>query len=365
MAALDPTGHPVGALASAETRVDWGAIFAGAVIAAGLSVIFTTFAGALGLGSVSFDDGEISYLGLVITGLFVAVSTVAVYMLGGYVTGRLRRRDPGATADETSTRDGLHGLVVWGLGAIVSSALAISAVTGAARTAGSAVSTAVEATGSAAGGIAQGAGQLAGGALSGVGQAAGGLAQGVGGAANSSVDQMLPQDLKSNPIDYLVDSLMRPEGSATNGQPQDPASVERRLGGILVNVVRTGEISDADRNDLRSAVAARTGLTPEQVDARVNEGVEKAQAIRAEAQKKLDAAKAEAERLRAEAEKRVEEAKTAAADAAEQARIAGILTAFLIAASALVAGAAASIGAIRGGRHRDEGTVWAGLSYRR
>ncbi|RRD24704.1 hypothetical protein ECB98_13335 [Brucellaceae bacterium VT-16-1752] len=53
------------------------------------------------------------------------------------------------------------------------------------------------------------------------------------------------------------------------------------------------------------------------------------------------------------------------AQAAEKARITGILTAFLLAASALVAAVAAFIAAIHGGRHRDEGRIWGGLSYHR
>ena len=40
-------------------------------------------------------------------------------------------------------------------------------------------------------------------------------------------------------------------------------------------------------------------------------------------------------------------------------------SAFLLAASSLVAGAAAYIGAVRGGRHRDENKLWGGLRYHR
>ena len=40
------------------------------------------------------------------------------------------------------------------------------------------------------------------------------------------------------------------------------------------------------------------------------------------------------------------------------------LTAFLLAASAILAAAAAYVGAVRGGRHRDEGRLWGWLSYR-
>lgn len=357
-------GRPAGA--SDAGYVDWGAIFAGAVVAAGASLVLTTFAGALGLSSVSVGpDGGVSRFGLIVAGLFTAVSVVAVYILGGYVAGRMRRGVGDATHDETTARDGLHGLVVWGLGMLVAGSFAASLIGGAARTAGSVAQTAVQATGSAAGGIAQGAGQLLGGAVSGVGQAAGGIAQGAGNAAPSFQDS-LPEGLRSNPVDYLVDQMVRPAANREGaGQPQDPAAAQKQVATILMNLVRTGDIQEGDRLFLRDQVVARTGLSPDEADARVKEAVDKSQAIRAETQKKVDDAKAEAERLKSEAQKRLEEAKTQAEAAAEKARAASILTAFLLAASALAAAAAATIGAVWGGRHRNEGRIWKGLSYDR
>lgn len=353
---------PRATASSEHGYVDWGAIFAGAVVAAGTSLVLTTFAGALGLGSISVGkDGGISTLGLILTGLFTAVSVVAVYMLGGYVAGRMRRGVGDATHDETTARDGLHGLVVWGLGMLVAGSFAASVIGGTARTVGGVAQTAVQAAGTAAGGLAQGAGQVVGGAVSGIGQAAGGMAQGAGNAAPSLQDA-LPEGLRSNPVDYLVDQMVRPGGAGGN-QSQDPAAAQKQLATILMNLVRTGNISDADRAFLRDQVAARAGISPEEADARVKEAVNKSQALRAEAQKKVDDAKAEAERLKTEAQKRIDEAKAQAEAAAEKARVASILTAFLLAASALVAAAAAAIGAVWGGRHRDEGRIWKGLSY--
>ena len=45
-------------------------------------------------------------------------------------------------------------------------------------------------------------------------------------------------------------------------------------------------------------------------------------------------------------------------------RRAGVLSAFALAASALIAAAAAFIGAQKGGRARDEGRIWGGLTHR-
>lgn len=343
--------------------VDWGAILAGTAIAAGTSVVLTGFATALGLGSISADPGEgISGFGLILTALFTALSMVAAYMLGGYIAGRMRRRVDGAARDEVTARDGIHGLVVWALGMIVGGLMAFAAVSGGAKAVGSAAGTAVEAAGSLAGGVAQGAGQLVGGVVSGAGQLAGGAAQGIGQAAAPALEDMLPQGLQSNPLDYLADSLLRP---ATPQQGYSEDAIRREAGGIIMNLIRTGEISEGDQAFLRSAVAARTGLSEAEVQARVNATLDQARQMRAEAEQALKQAQDAAQQARAEAEQAMQKAADEAIEAAEAARHAGILTAFLLTASALLAAVAAYIGAVKGGRHRDEGRLWGGLSYHR
>ena len=354
---------------SDRSHVDWAAIFAGATVASGVMAVLTTFAGGLGLSSFSVDDGgDISTVWLVITALFIVISTVASYMLGGYITGRMRRPSGTATRDELTVRDGLNGLVVWGLGTIVSILLLVSAISGGAKAVGSAAETAVQTAGTVVGSAAQGAGQLAGGIVSGAGQAVSGLAQGAGQAAAPSVEQMLPQGLKTNPLDYLTDSLLRTDGqgsSVAGQEAQNLADFQRQISGILGNLLSTGEISDADRAWLTNQVATRTGLSQDDAQNRVNQTVERVQALRTEAQAKVDEAKKAVADAQAQAAKTAEEVKTQAAETAEKARITGILTAFLLAASALVAAVAAYIGAIHGGRHRDEGRIWGGLSYHR
>lgn len=205
-----------------------------------------------------------------------------------------------------------------------------------------------------------------GGIISGAGSAAGGLAQGAGQAAAPSIEQMLPQGLKTNPIDYFTDTLLRTDAPTTPvPADQGAGDYQRQISGILGNLLATGQISDADKTWLTNQIAARTSISQADAQTRVNETVERVQAVRAEAQKKVDEAQKQVEAVKAEAQKALEDAKNKAADAAEKARIAGILTAFLLAASALVSAAAAYIGAVHGGRHRDEGRIWGGLAYRK
>lgn len=361
----EPTGPVRGA--GGASYVDWASIFAGAAIAAGTSVVLTTFAAGLGLGAISADPADgTSTTGLILTGLFTVISMVAAYLLGGYIAGRMRGRVDGADKDEITARDGIHGLVVWGLGTLVAGFVAVGAITGGAKAVGGAAATAVEAAGSAVGGVAQGAGQLAGGVVSGVGQAVGGVAQGAGEAAGPSIADALPQGLQVNPVDYIRDTLLRPAQVAANAPaPGTTDNVPAEILGILANTARTGEISDQDRTYLTQVVAARTGVPQPEVETRVNDAIARAQAIRTEAQERIDQVQAEATRLRDEAAAQLEQAKQQAIDAAESTRKAGVLTAFLLAASSIVAAAAAYIGAVRGGRHRDENRIWGGLRYNR
>ena len=354
---------------SDRSYADWAAILAGSVISAGIVVVFTTFAAGLGLGSITAEDGgDISTTWLIITALFAVISMVASYMLGGYITGRMRRPVGNATRDETTIRDGLNGLAVWGIGILISSFFAASAITGGVKAVSNVAQSTLEATGSAIGGTAQGIGQLGGGLISGAGNALAGAAQGAGQAVAPTLDEMLPQSLKNNPFDYITDSLLRK--SAANPETADSQignvdRATRQVTGILGSLLRTGEISDADRTWLVSEVAAQTNLTQTEAQTRVDQSIARVGELRAEAQKKVEEAQKQFDELKASAEKTVADAKEKAIEVAEKARVASILSAFLLAAAALVAAAAAYIGAIHGGRHRDEGRIWSGLAYRK
>lgn len=333
--------HPV-------SYLDWPAILGGTVVAAGTAAVFTAFGSALGLASISAEPGEGSFtLWIVVTAIWTVLSLVASYLAGGYVAGRMRRRVDEASADEVSTRDGINGLVVWGLGMLVGLWMAASLVSGV----GSVAGTAATAIGSTAGGVAQGAGTALGGAAQGVAQAVGAA---------------VPEDTGDETLTYITDTLMRPaiEGTQQSGSvpaPERPAAddaeLARQVGVILGNVVRTGEISDEERAFLTAAVAQRTDLSQAEVEARVTRSVDAAMAVRTEAERMAAEARAAAEQAAAEA-------RDAAIAATEAARKSGILTAFLLTAAALVAGAAAVIGAVRGGHDRDEGRLYGGLSYR-
>ena len=317
--------------------IDWAAVLGGGVVAVAVASVFTGFGAALGLSTISAEPGEGSFnFMLIVSGIWIVVSLVASYMTGGYIAGRMRRRVDSASAEEVTVRDGVNGLIVWGLGIVVSVMLL-----------GSAVSTTVSAVGSAA--------NAAGEVLGAVATTAGAVVGGVAEAALSAAGALVPEAAVADPMGYVANTLLRPAQVATG--TADPDATARETVAILGNVMMTGEITEAERGYLVSAVTAATGVPAPEAALRVDEAVVAAQTARAEAEQLAADVKAEAERLAAEA-------KEAAIQAAEVARVSVVLTAFILAAAALVAGAAAYIGAVRGGRHRDEGRIFGGFAYR-
>lgn len=147
---------------------------------------------------------------------------------------------------------------------------------------------------------------------------AGMAALGTGALATASIGAM----------DAPATALVRMVGPGT-GQSRDD------LLALFAEAVETGSVTEADRAYLAQAVT-QAGLPEPEVTARVN------------------AVLAETERLGAEARA-----------VAETARISAILTGFLMAAAALVSAVAAFSCALRGGQHRDEGRIYAGLALPR
>jgi hypothetical protein len=327
---------PIPTATTDGSYVDWPAIFAGAVVAVGIALLLTTFGAALGLSSITLDGSDQSpTLELVLTAVWTVLTMVAAYLAGGYIAGRMRRRVETAEKDEVTARDGINGLVVWGLGTILSAMMLTNVLGLAANTAGSAVA---------------GAGQVAGALTSAAGSAVGSVASG----ATNAVQALIPDEAENNPTEYLSNQLLRP--ARVDPLAADPAELAQQAGSIMANVYRTGEVSDEDRTYLASAVAARTDLSQTAAENRVDQVITDAQNARQQAAEALETAKAEAQRL-------ADEAEAVALEAARTARNAGIMTAFALAAAALIAGVAAYAGAVRGGRDRDAGRIFYGLRY--
>jgi hypothetical protein len=226
--------------------VDWPAILAGAVVAVGVGLLFAGFAAALGLSTVSAEEGEGSgAFGLILTALWLLASTIAAYAAGGYIAGRMRRRVDGASADEVSARDSIHGIVVWAIGLLVGGWIAVGAV----GTAAIAVGGVAQSAATAVSGLAQGAGAMA--------DVAARAAGDTGALRNA------------DPLDIVNNRLLRGTGIDVQPNPE----LASGTASVMAEVARTGEIAEDDRAYLAQLLGQNSNLSPDQANERVDQAV--------------------------------------------------------------------------------------------
>jgi hypothetical protein len=319
--------------AAEGSYVDWPAIIAGIVLASAISLLLLTFGSALGLSFVNFDAAEDVnpiWIGIAAATWLLWVE-ISSFMCGGYLTGRLRRRRYDASEHESDVRDGAHGLLVWGGGLIVGALLALGGLGATAGAVGGAASAITEAAGNAAGDIGDATGYFADMLLRPAAPAEGSAAATppAGGAATPATP---PAGGAAAPVTPPANVGTTPAPSAT---PADTSAAREEIGRILTRSAVTGSVSDDDKAYLGQIVAANTGMSQDEANARVD------QVLTA-----------------------IDDAKAQAADVAEKTRRTTVLAAFLTAAALLVSAVGAYWAAQMGGRHRDEGTEFADVFRR-
>jgi hypothetical protein len=285
--------------ARAGSAASWPAIIAGAFVAASVSLVLFALGSGLGFASISPWPGR----GVTATTFAITTAIWLVVMqwvssgVGGYITGRLRTRWTGTHTHEVFFRDTAHGLVMWAVATVL--------------VAGTVATSLFSAIG---GGVHAASSVASGAAASGVAVASGAA----GGAAGASKDGGIDGQLS-----YGMDKLFRSASPAPNGQSSNDPRPE--VTHIMANAWSTGAVPDADRSYLAELVASRTGLSPPDARARVDEFV--ASALEAETKAKADA----------------DAARKAAAKAAIYTALSMLVGAFI-----------ASVSAALGGRLRDE-----------
>jgi hypothetical protein len=115
-------------VARPETFVDWRAVFAGAVISAGISVTLLAFGTAIGLSvsSVAPTWRDSSPWLWLLSGMFLLLVALCGFGFGGYATGRMRTPTGLAVTVESEFQDGMHGIISWGLAILIAAALALA-----------------------------------------------------------------------------------------------------------------------------------------------------------------------------------------------------------------------------------------------
>jgi hypothetical protein len=288
---LDPraAAASIDAVANSKSAASWAAIIAGAVVAVAASLILLGLGSGLGFAAVSPwpDHGVSAAAFTVTTAIWLIVTQWISAGLGGYLAGRLRTRWIGTHSHEVLFRDTAHGLVTWAVATIIAAALVGASVFSLASAGVHIASAAVSA-----------------------------------GAQGTSAQGTTP-GASAFAASYGTDKLFR-SAASTDGAPslQD---LRAEAGHIMANAISAGGVPDADRRYLATLIAAKTGLSQTEAQARVDEWVS----------------------MGMEAETKAKAAADAARKAASQASI-------YMALSLLVGAFIASISAALGGKLRDE-----------
>ncbi len=299
-AAVDATG-----LSGNASAVSWGAILAGAAVAAAASLILLSLGTGLGLSAISpwAQRGVRAATFGVSSIVWVVVTQLCASALGGYLAGRLRTRWAAVHTDEVYFRDTAHGLLSWAVATLVTAAILLGVVS-------SAVGAATQASATLASGAA------------------------VAGTAAAASAGRVGAD-GTGPTAYLVDSLFRKEPSTSAPAPvaDSAASDAVRLPlaevtRIFVNASGAASLPPQDLRYLGQMVSQRTGLQPADAERRVADTYAALQTS-------------------------MTNAKTAAAEAADKARKAGIQASLWLFIALLSGAFAASFTATIGGRERD------------
>jgi len=212
---------------SSLSGVSWGAVIGGAFVSASLALILLSLGTGLGFSSVSpwsntgmsastVGKGAIAWL---------ILTQIMASAMGGYLAGRLRTRWTDLHTDEVYFRDTAHGFLVWAVGLVITASLLATAAT-----------------------------SLAGGP---------GRRDSAGTTPGGETGML-------NPSAYFVDSLLRSNGSVSNGNGNDVA-VRGEVDRIFAHALPQGAIPPADNAYLAQMVSTRTGLTQAEAERRVSD----------------------------------------------------------------------------------------------
>jgi hypothetical protein len=318
-----------------DSAVSWAAIFAGAAAAAALSLVLLILGVGLGLSSVSpwayegvsaetFGWSSIAWL---------TFTAIAASGLGGYLAGRLRSRWSNLHGDETYFRDTAHGFLSWSVATLLTAGLLTTAIGGVLGAGAKVAGASAGAAATTAGGLAaMASGTAAGGDNGDLQYWVDGLFRPTPGAPAAPMAPAAPIDpAQATVAPGNLAPPPRPMAGAERGPGPGPGrgnEVRAEVNRIVVNSLTSNSMDPADTQYLSQLVAAHTGLSQTEAQARV-----------ADMQTRLRAA--------------LEKAKADARQAADDARKATAYAALWLFITLLIGAFSASLFATWGGRRRD------------
>jgi hypothetical protein len=252
---LAPTLH----LGHNRSRISWGAVLAGAVVAVATTLLLSLLGAAMGAGSIHALDTTSTDLANYGTGAAIwEIINLALSMaFGGYVAARLSGTHSHLDAE-------LHGITVWGVAVLLGSVL-----------------------------LAQAVGGLIGMAW----QSAGSVVSHVAGGAGAISGVLPPEATPQAMIDRLQQSL----GNSGDPTTMNREQISAEIAALVRRSVPNGNLSESDRNRLVDLVAAQSGVTKEEAARRVTGMENGAKASLAQAEQKARAAADEVARTTASA----------------------------------------------------------------
>jgi hypothetical protein len=246
----------------AVSAVSWKAIIAGAIGIVAVTFILLVFGVGVGFAVISpWADQGVSATTFTITGaLYLIAVAMLASTIGGYLAGRLRSQWSSVHEHERYFRDSAHGFLAWALAFVVSAAVLGGAFS-----------------------------HIASGASSGLAPAAAAAAQ--GSSTDGYIDTLLradPTGVPAEQTNQATSPTAQDQQTATplqggqiagNAAPRASANGVNRaeISRLLVPVLRKGgTLSSDDRIYLGKIVSARTGLSPTDAQARVDQVVTQA-----------------------------------------------------------------------------------------
>ncbi|RYF49184.1 MAG: hypothetical protein EOO38_08455 [Cytophagaceae bacterium] len=212
----------------APTRISWGSVIAGSIVAAALAAVLHGFGASIGLAtSSSAPTWRDASVGLwILSGVYLMLVALASYGLGGYIAGWLKSFDASGRIvdDDEDVHSSLHGLLVWGLSTLLTLFILGGALALASRSSGPASNT----------------------------------------TSSASSEALIAYDL---------DRLLR--GDA-RGAPGDYARVRAETGRILLTAGGHNGVSTEDKQYLVRLVNAQINLAPADADRRVETAIVRA-----------------------------------------------------------------------------------------
>jgi len=221
-----PTATRVGSRRTCS-RMSWGSVLAGAVVAGASMILLSLLGVAFGAGGLRFTQttaSDMAGYGLG-AGIWSAINLILSMGFGAYVAARLSGTHSHLDAE-------LHGITVWAVAILIMTVLLAQAV------------------GAIVGTVASTAGTAASGAVSGAGSLAGSVAQ-----------QVSPKGL----VDQLEEKLTSSGDPTQMTRAQITSEVAALAGRRVVN----GSLTDQERDRLATLVAAQAGISKEEAARRV------------------------------------------------------------------------------------------------